>query len=236
MSRRRAVLLGLLSGMATALVAGALVVALAPETAGTAPSPPTPASSPSATVGGPSGVPESSGATAPSGPPGGPSGSPVASPSPLASVPLAGSFRLGEPAPALVVRQLGGGTVDLGKLRGHPVWIEFMATWCPSCRDEFPLMNGFAVRYASDGLVIVAVDVREDEASVAAFVAQLAATFPVGLDDDGKASAAWGAVGLPTHAFVDATGIIRYGAVGGIGPDIMAAGLRTIMPGVTVTP
>ncbi len=234
MSSRRAVLLGLLSGVATALVAGALVVALAPEMAGTAPSPAVPASSPSPAVGAQSGPPTSAGASG--GASASPALSPSASPSPSASGPLIGAFRLGEPAPALVVRQLGGGTVDLAKLRGHPVWVEFMATWCPSCRDEFPLMNGFAARYASAGLVVVAVDVREDEAAVAAFVAQLSATFPVGLDDDGKATAAWGAIGLPTHVFVDASGVIRYGAIGGIGPDLMAAGLRTIMPGVTVTP
>jgi thiol-disulfide isomerase/thioredoxin len=111
-----------------------------------------------------------------------------------------------------------------------------MATWCLSCRDEFPLVNGFAARYDKDGLVVVAVDVREDEGAVASFASQLAATFPIGLDTDGRAAATWGAIGLPTHFFVDAAGVIRYGAVGGIGPDIMATGLRTIMPGVTVTP
>jgi hypothetical protein len=30
--------------------------------------------------------------------------------------------------------------------------------------------------------------------------------------------------------------MIRDGALGGIGPDIMARGLRTILPGVDVTP
>lgn len=246
MSNRRIVLLGLLSGVATALVAGALVVAFGPPVPlGGAGS-----SSPGATAStiGPGGQ-AAGGPAAGEGPPGGsaspdaggpsgPTGSAGAggSATPPGSAAAGGPFRVGEPAPSLRVPQLGGGTIDLTALRGHPVWIEFMATWCPSCRDEFPAMSGFAARYAGQGLVVVAVDVREDEGTVAGFVNHVGATFPIGLDGDGRAAAAWGALGLPTHFFVDASGVIRDGAVGGIGPDIMAASLRTIMPGVNVTP
>jgi cytochrome c biogenesis protein CcmG, thiol:disulfide interchange protein DsbE len=126
--------------------------------------------------------------------------------------------------------------VDLAALRGRPVWLNFMATWCPPCRDEFPLMNGFAVRYASTNLVVVAIDVREPETTADDFARSLGATFPVGLDTDGTAHAAWGALVLPVHFWIDASGVIREGALGGIGPDVMAHGLSTILPGVTVTP
>jgi thiol-disulfide isomerase/thioredoxin len=159
-----------------------------------------------------------------------PSASPSGSPSGGAA------FHVGEPAPALVVPQVGGGTIDLASLRGKPVWINFMATWCPSCQDEFPLMNGYAARYASADLVIIAVDVREEEGAVAAFADQLGATFPLGLDADGKAADAWDAIALPVHFWIDAEGIVRDGALGGIGPDVMTAGLQSIMPGVDVTP
>ena len=112
-----------------------------------------------------------------------------------------------------------------------------MATWCPPCQDEFPLMNGFAARYAADGLIVIAVDVKEDEGTVAgvrgvarARRCRWASTGP------GAASATWDALALPVHFWIDADGIVRDGALGGIGPDIMARGLQTILPGVTVTP
>ena len=161
------------------------------------------------------------------------SGGPSASTIPSASL---GPFHIGQPAPALVVPQAGGGTIDLANLKGKPVWINFMATWCPSCQDEFPLMNGFATRYAANGLVVIAIDVREEEGAVVAFAEALSATFPLGLDADGIAADAWDAVALPVHFWIDAEGIVRDGALGGIGPDVMAAGLRKIMPGVDVTP
>jgi thiol-disulfide isomerase/thioredoxin len=160
----------------------------------------------------------------------GPSSTPLPSPGDAAA------FHIGEPAPALVVPRVGGGTIDLAMLRGKPVWVNFMGTYCPPCRDEFPQMNSFHVRYAEQGLIVIAIDVREDEATIAAFAEELNATFPIGLDLDGEAARAWDAIVLPIHFWVDAEGIIRDGALGGIGPDIMASGLRTIMPGVDVTP
>jgi peroxiredoxin len=143
-------------------------------------------------------------------------------------------FHVGEAAPVLVVPQVGGGTIDLANLRGKPVWINFMATSCPECLDEFPLMNGYFNRLADAGLVVIAVHVKEDEGVVAAFAERLGATFSLGLDGDGSAAARWGAISLPVHFWIDKDGIIRFGALGGIGPDVMSAGLRTILPGVEV--
>jgi hypothetical protein len=97
-------------------------------------------------------------------------------------------------------------------------------------------MNGFAARYADKGLVIIAVDVREHEGAVATFAEGLGATFPLGLDSDGKAATTWDAIALPVHFWIDAKGIVRDGALGGIGPDVMVDGLKAIMPGVDVTP
>ncbi len=162
-----------------------------------------------------------------------PTATPASSPSPEGSASL---FHIGEPAPALVVPQVGGGTIDLANLSGKPVWVNFMGTYCPPCQDEFPLMNGFAARYGEDGLVILAIDVKEDEGTVAAFANELNATFPLGLDIDGSVSAAWDAVALPVHFWIDTDGIVRDGALGGIGPDIMARGVAKILPGVEVTP
>ncbi len=164
-----------------------------------------------------------------------PSTTPTAEPS-ASAVASTGAFHIGEPAPPLVLPQVGGGTIDLANLKGKPLWINFMATWCPPCQDEFPLMNGFAARYADTGLVVIAIDVKEEESAVAAFGESLNASFPMGLDSTGSAAASWDAIALPVHFWIDVKGIVRDGALGGIGPDVMAAGLKTILPGVDITP
>jgi thiol-disulfide isomerase/thioredoxin len=200
----------------------ASVVAFAPE-----PAEPTPAI-PLPSLGGTPSSPEPTASLAPPSVPG------TASPVPSASAPAL--FHVGEPAPALVVPQVGGGTIDLATLRGKAVWVNFMATWCPPCQDEFPLMNGYAARYANDGLVVLAIDVKEEEGLVAAFAQNLGTTFPLGLDGDGRTAEAWDALALPVHFWIDKDGVIRDGSVGGIGPDVMVDGLRSILPGVSITP
>ena len=225
MGPRFAIAAGLLAGVGVAAVLVIGVLALAPE-------PPSPS------------VPAPSVATGSDGPSAAPIGTSPASASPAAAEPSAAAsgsgagsgFHVGQPAPALVVPQVGGGTIDLAALKGKPVWVNFMATWCPPCQDEFPLMNGFAARYATTGLVVLAIDVREDEGTVAGFAQGLNAAFPLGLDTDGQAAQRWGAVALPVHFWIDAKGIVRDGAAGGIGADMMAHGLKSILPGVDVTP
>ena len=217
---RLSIVAGLVAGVAVAVLVLGGIVAFAPD--------PVPAATPVPSV-----LPSVAASSPSPGSSGGASGSPTASGA-GASDGLA--FHVGEPAPPLVVPQVGGGTIDLANLKGQPVWVNFMGTYCPPCVDEFPLMNGFATRYADTGLVVLAIDVKEDEGVVASFAESLGATFPLGLDADGSAQTTWEAAALPVHFWIDKDGIVRDGALGGIGPDVMARGLQTILPGVTVEP
>jgi thiol-disulfide isomerase/thioredoxin len=223
MSSRVSIVAGVVAGVVAAAVLLGGIIAFAPE--------PGQAATP---------IPSASAASVP---PGTETPAPLASATPEASPgtstpPTAGDglFGIGQPAPALLVPQVGGGTIDLAALLGQPVWVNFMATWCPPCRDEFPLMNGFAARYADDGLIVLAIDVREDEGTVAAFAAELNPIFPLGLDTDGSAQDRWRALVLPVHFWIDREGIVRDGALGGIGADLMASGVSAILPGVDVEP
>jgi thiol-disulfide isomerase/thioredoxin len=155
-------------------------------------------------------------------------------PEPTASGSLSPFPLVGQAAPALVVPGLDGGTVDLAAYRGKAVWVVFTGTYCPPCRDEYPLMNGFAVRYAEAGLVVLAVHVKEDAATVKPLVDELNVEFPVGIDGDGSRASGWDAVALPVHYWIDTAGVVRDAALGGLGPDQMARSLGTILPGVTI--
>lgn len=215
-----AIALGLVAGAAAALGLAVAVYSLAPVT-------PAPTAAPSA-------IPT---AVLPT-----PTLLATPTPSPVAGVPTAPSASrspsplplVGQPAPPLVAPGLDGATIDLATYRGKPVWLVFTGTYCPPCRDEYPLMNGFAVRYAETGLAVLAIHVKEDAATVQPFVDELNVTFPVGLDEDGSRAAAWDALALPVHYWIDEAGIVQEAALGGLGPDQMAQGLATILPGVTV--
>jgi thiol-disulfide isomerase/thioredoxin len=50
----------------------------------------------------------------------------------------------------------------LQEYKGKPVLINFWATWCEPCRDEYPLLNELAKQYAPQGLKVVGVSLDQD--------------------------------------------------------------------------
>src|SRR5215208_3992015 len=93
--------------------------------------------------------------------------------------------RQGAPAPEIDLPALGGGRVKLSGLRGHPVVVSFWATWCPSCRTEFPDLVRAQETHGPAGLKIIGVNGRDQELStknVQKFVDEFSLPFPVALD------------------------------------------------------
>jgi cytochrome c biogenesis protein CcmG, thiol:disulfide interchange protein DsbE len=230
------ILAGLLAGVLSALGILAALVFVGPDPVGLRPTPSPSAAASLVAVASPSLSPSPAAPASAAPGSGAPSGSAGLGGSAAPSDASQAGFHVGETAPPLVVSQLGGGTIDLATLRGKAVWLNFMQTTRPESVDDFPVMNDFKARYEEKGLVVMAVDIREDEAKVAAFAVRLNVTFPIGLDGDGTAQQAWGTYALPIHFWIDKEGIIRAGALGGVGRDIFAANLGKVMPGVTITP
>jgi thiol-disulfide isomerase/thioredoxin len=46
--------------------------------------------------------------------------------------------------------------------RGKPLLINFWATWCEPCRDEYPMLNELSKEYAPKGLRVVGVNSDQD--------------------------------------------------------------------------
>jgi thiol-disulfide isomerase/thioredoxin len=146
-------------------------------------------------------------------------------------------LRIGDLAPPLALDGLGGdeGRIDTALLRGKPVWVNFMASYCPPCRDELPLMERIQAAHPDD-FAILLVDVQEPEAVIEDFVTSLSLTLPVGLDRDGQAAEDWRALALPIHFWLDGEGRIRGVVYGGAGPDVLLDGLRTVVPTASFEP
>ncbi|MFX4790328.1 TlpA disulfide reductase family protein, partial [Acinetobacter baumannii] len=48
-------------------------------------------------------------------------------------------------------------TLDLGKLRGKVILVNYWATWCAPCKKEMPVLNSFYRRYHEQGLEIIGI-------------------------------------------------------------------------------
>jgi thiol-disulfide isomerase/thioredoxin len=50
----------------------------------------------------------------------------------------------------------------LEQYHGKPLLVNFWATWCEPCRDEYPMLNELAKKYATQGLKVVGVSLDDD--------------------------------------------------------------------------
>jgi cytochrome c biogenesis protein CcmG, thiol:disulfide interchange protein DsbE len=120
----------------------------------------------------------------------------------------------GAGTPALVLASVDGRSVDLSKLRGRVVLINFWATWCEPCRDEMPSLSRLRDRLKNEPFDLLTVNFGESASSVTRFMTRLGLSFPVLLDPEKKASDEWKVRGLPMTFLVDARGTVRFWTFG----------------------
>lgn len=104
------------------------------------------------------------------------------------------------------LESLDGKTSSLSDFKGKLVFLNFWATWCPPCRSEMPAMQSLYEKLKARGLVILAVDLAEEPATVLAYVKENMLTFPVLLDKTGKVGGIYGAESIPTTYLIDRSG------------------------------
>jgi thiol-disulfide isomerase/thioredoxin len=133
---------------------------------------------------------------------------------PDVSTRVQGQTRINTPAPALSGTTLTGSHADLTSLRGHPVVIDFWASWCGPCRAEQDELNGLVTRYAARGVQFLGVDIRDDSANASAFVTELRVTYPSLFDPASEDAANFNVDAPPTLLVVDKSGNIRLRELG----------------------
>lgn len=113
----------------------------------------------------------------------------------------------GDLAPNFTLTTTSGQTVSLASLRGHPVWLNFWATWCTWCQKEIPIVEQAQGQYRGK-MAIYGVDVQEPLSKVLPYMAAKRMNYPVLLDSQGSVAASYGVQGLPTSVFISASGKI----------------------------
>ncbi|HEX2240142.1 MAG TPA: TlpA disulfide reductase family protein [Actinomycetota bacterium] len=109
----------------------------------------------------------------------------------------------GSPAPDFSLELLQGGEFSSDDLEGHPVVLNFWASWCVPCRDEVPALERAWREFRDDGLIIVGVNIRDASSDAERFVAEYDVTYPVIRDEELRLARKLGVVGVPETYFID---------------------------------
>lgn len=111
-------------------------------------------------------------------------------------------------APDFSLKDIHGKTFRLSAQRGNPVIMFFGTTWCPACREEFPLYRNLYNKYAGRGLKFLYIDINESAERVARFAGKNAFPYHVLVDGDGNVAGDYNIIGVPTLILLDREGNI----------------------------
>ena len=138
---------------------------------------------------------------------------------------------IGKLAPDFQLSNLDGQVVSLSDFRGKPIFLNFWATWCGPCRFEMPFIQKMYEGLSSEGLVVLAVNLQENPATVKEFMETFGLTFPVLMATSREVPLAYNIRGIPATFFIDKNGIIQDIKIGAFTSEVeIASRLNKIMP------
>lgn len=157
--------------------------------------------------------------------------SPVRADDPLATL------KIGRVAPDTVaapfdLKSLDGTSVQLARLKGKVVVVNFWATWCGPCKEEMPAFERLRQQLDPErfALLTITTDLQRD--GITHFLANLQVHLPVLFDEDHDVSHAYLVRALPTTVFIDRQGTLIGRAVGPRewdAPNVVRA-VQSLMP------
>ena len=136
-----------------------------------------------------------------------------------------------EPAPAIALKLLNGGTINLETLRGKVLLVDFWATWCVPCLSEIPMFNQLKKDYQSRGVEIIAISLDEEGAAkVKPFVKAHPMDYTQVVGDQGTAAAfKVDDSTLPVTLLIDKQGRMRFRHVGITQKDVLEGEIAQLM-------
>ena len=138
---------------------------------------------------------------------------------------LTPALRVGDRAPDFALADLDGRPVRLGDYAGRPVLLNFWASWCLPCVDEFPLLDAALEAHAADGLAVVGIVYRDRSEAARAFAEQFGAGWPMVMDPGEAVARAYGVYGPPESWLIGSDGRVVSRQIGPYSADELDAEL-----------
>jgi cytochrome c biogenesis protein CcmG/thiol:disulfide interchange protein DsbE len=110
----------------------------------------------------------------------------------------------------------GGGHLSLSTYRGHPVVVNFFASYCVPCRTELPMLEQ---QTSQAHVSLLLVDERDNSGAARSLLTSVGVHAPAVADPDGTIGAGYGVQNLPETFFVQPNGTLEGSTLGQLTPD-----------------
>jgi cytochrome c biogenesis protein CcmG, thiol:disulfide interchange protein DsbE len=138
---------------------------------------------------------------------------------------------VGSIAPDFTLTDVDGNPVRLADLRGRPVVVNFWASWCGPCVEEFPLLRAAVDEHADDGLIVLGIVYQDRSEAARAFMAANRGNWPALMDPDQLVARAYNIFAPPETYFIGRDGRIVARQIGQFTAGSLEDKVAAIMDG-----
>lgn len=122
------------------------------------------------------------------------------------------------------------GLADTDLAAGHPVVLNFFASWCEPCLEEAPVL----MQLKQEGVPLVGIAYKDKPADTQGFLARNGDPYTkLGADLPGRVGIDWGITGVPETYLIDSAGVVRWRYVGPLTPEVAQSALLPLLKRTT---
>jgi cytochrome c biogenesis protein CcmG/thiol:disulfide interchange protein DsbE len=136
---------------------------------------------------------------------------------------------VGRAAPNFTLPQLDGPPMELARLRGQVVVINFWASWCTECQVEQAALDQAWQQFQDSGVVLIGVNFEDSTGAARSYVRAKDVTYPVVEDAGSKAALAYGLRGVPETFVVNRSGRIVDHVIGPVSAATLTSEINSIL-------
>ncbi len=108
------------------------------------------------------------------------------------------------------LKSQNGKNIKLSELRGKVIAVNFWASWCGKCLQQFPLLNIYYHENKNKGFMLLSINIDEDVLTATRLLQKHQVDYPVLFDSTNQTSRLYTVDDLPTLFLIDRDGFIRY--------------------------
>jgi peroxiredoxin len=124
--------------------------------------------------------------------------------------------RIGDKAPVFTCKTIDGKTIDISKLQGKIIMINFFATWCGPCNLELPILqkNIWDKYKNNENFQLIILGRQHNETEVRNFVISKKFTMPFAPDPNREVYGLYATQFIPRNVIIGKDGRIIFQSMG----------------------